>query len=56
MTRKKPAPQSPDLEKAVKALAESIADVQARLSVIEKTRQTQTWLQWLAGGSANEQR
>ena len=55
MTRKKPVPQSPDLEKAVKALAESIADVHDRVEALEKSKKPQTWLQWLSGGSANDQ-
>lgn len=58
MTRKKPEPQKPDLEKAIKALAESIAEVHDRVSALEKAineqKPKQTWLQWLAGGCANE--
>lgn len=58
MTRRKPEPQKPDLEKAIKALAESIAEVHDRVSALEKAineqKPKQTWLQWLSGGSANE--
>lgn len=58
MTRKKIEPQKPDLQKAIEALAESIADAHDRLAEVERVlaenKPPRTWLQWLAGGSANE--
>lgn len=46
MTRKKPAPQKPDFEKAIKALADRVSAIEASMNATQPVR---TWLQWLTG-------